>query len=297
MTDATLPAEAPFTAADLTEADVDALSAFLEARLRELQDCHDAGSPEARAARALRTAADAQLDDLRLPFRYDDGEPERIQEKARAWNRVIFTVWAWQGTEGYDEGRWRLVSHATTSARDSEFDPTTHVLNSPAYAEWKRRAGQEGDAMREEFLGREIRRPDEADEAPLSWRATKVVVYASVLANNGLPRTPQNENLWRGTAADARSVLATGESIRREILASRGRHIHQALTLGSTWAEAAEALGRTPDEMRAELRYYADEHPDLYHGADQRVPVAALIELGDHQPVTAKQGDKGMAPR
>lgn len=256
MTDVPLPAQASFTSADLTEADVDALAAFLDARVRELHDRHGAAG-----ARALQSAAGVQLDELRLPFRYDDAEPERLKEKAHAWNHVIFTVWAWQGTEGYDEDRWRLVPYPT--AQDTEFDPTTHVLNSPGYAEWKKRAGEEGDAMREEFLRREIRRPEEADEAPLSWRAEKVAVYASVLANNSLPRTGQYENVWRGTAADARSVLATGESIRREILAGRGRHIHEALTLGSTWAEVAQALGRTPDEVRAELRYYADEHPDL----------------------------------
>ena len=251
MTDAPPPTEASFTAADLTEADVDALAAFLDARVRELQ---------------------------------------RLQEKARAGNHVIFTVGAWQGTKGYDEDRWRLVSY--TTAQDAAFDPTAHVLNGPGYAEWKKHTGQEGDAMREEFLGRESRRPDEADEAPLAWRARKVTVCASVLANNGLPRTPLNEKLWCGTAADARSVLATGESIRREILAARGRHIHEALTLGSTWAEVAEALGRAPDEVRAELRYYADEHPDLYHGADQRVPVTVLLALGDHQAVPAKRGDR-----
>ncbi|MFI1205612.1 hypothetical protein ACH4VR_40360 [Streptomyces sp. NPDC020883] len=281
MTDAPLPAGASFTAADITEADVDALAAFLEAQVCELQDRH--------AARALQSAAGAQIDELRRPFHYDDGEPERLREKARAWNHVIFTVWAWHGAKGYDEDRWRLVSDA--QAQDASFDPTAYICNGPGYAEWKKRAGQEADELREKFLGREIRRPDEADEAPLSWRATKMTVHASVLANNGLPRTPRNEKLWRGTAADARSVLAMGESIRREILVVRGRHIHEALMLGTTWAEVAEALDRTPDEVRAELRYYADEQPELYHGADRRMTVSALIGLGDHQAVRAGRGD------
>lgn len=288
MADAPLPAEASFTAADLTEADVDALAAFVDARVRELGDGQ--GSAGALAARALQSAAGVRLDELRLPFRYDDAEPERLKEKSDAWNHLIFMVWAWHGTEGYDEDRWRLVRHVP--AADAEFDPTTYVLNTPGFAAWKRRAGERGDALREEFLRREIRRPEEADEAPLSWRAEKVAVYASVLANNDLPRTGRYENVWRGTAADARSVLAAGESIRREILAGCGRHIHEALTLGSTWAEVAEALGRTTDEVRAELRYYAAEHPGLYHGADVRVPVAALLELGDHQPVATGQGDR-----
>jgi hypothetical protein len=288
MTDAPLPAEAPFTAADLTEADVDALAAFLGARIRELGD--DPGAAGALAARALQSATGVQLDALRLPFRYDDGEPERLKEKADAWNHVIFTVWAWHGTDGYDEDRWRLIRQSPTG--DGEFDPATHVLNGPGFAQWKKRAGERGDALREEFLRGAIRCPEEADAAPLAWRAEKVAVYASVLANNDLPHTGHYSQIWRGTDADARSVLATGESIRREILAGRGRHIHEALTLGSTWAEVAEALGRTPDEVRAELRYYADEHPDLYHGADVRVPVTALIELGDHQPLPAGRGQR-----
>ncbi|WP_406190466.1 MULTISPECIES: hypothetical protein [unclassified Streptomyces] len=286
MTDAPVPAEATFTAADLTEADVDALTAFLTARVRELGDGQ--GAAGVLAGRALQSAVGVQLDELRLPFRYDDAGPERLKEKADAWNHVIFTVWAWQGTEGYDEDRWRLVCHSP--AEDDA--PVTQVLNSPGYAEWKKRAGERGDALREEFLRRELRRPTEADAAPLAWRAEKVAVYASVLANNDLPRDGIYANVWRGTAADACSVLAAGESMRREILAGRGRHIHEAITLGSTWAQVAEALGRTPPEVRAELRYYADEYPGLYHGADVRVPVAELLELGDHQPLPAGRGEQ-----
>ncbi|MEK8175016.1 hypothetical protein NKH77_55935 [Streptomyces sp. M19] len=111
MFEIALPADAPFTAADLTAADVDALGAFLDARLRDLVTRHEPDSGEARAALALKVAADAQLDELRLPFRYDDATPERLKEKAYAWNSVIHAVWQWQGTDGYDEDRWRLVGY------------------------------------------------------------------------------------------------------------------------------------------------------------------------------------------
>ena len=292
MFEIALPADATFTVDDLTAADVDALAAFLEARLQDLITRYEPDSPETRAALALKVAADAQLDELRLPFRYDDGSSERLKEKATAWNSVIHTVWQWQGTAGYDEDRWRLVGYPAPEKKakaDAPFDPAAHVLGSEGFAEWKERAGREGDALREEFLSRAIRRPEEADEAPLSWRADKVVVYGSVLAHNGVPRTPENENLWRGTAADALSVLAAGESIRRTILAGRARHIHQGLMLGTTWSEIAEALGRTTDQVRAELRYWADEHPDLYYRADRRVPVAALLDLGDDETVPAPE--------
>jgi hypothetical protein len=68
--------------------------------------------------------------------------------------------------------------------------------------------------------------------------------------------------------------------------ARAGRPLRQGRS--ATWAEVADALGRTPDEVRAELRYYAEEQPDLYHGADRPMTVSALIELGDHQPVPTK---------
>lgn len=259
--------------------------------MREVCDRHGTESFEGRAALGLKVAADVQFDELRLPFRYDDGEPERLREKADAWNRAVCTVAAaWKGTEGYDEDRWRLVSQMTADAGNTGFDPAAHVLNHPGSAEWKRKAGQEADAMRDEFLGRQIRRPEEADGAPLSWRAEKVTWHASLLSNVALSRTSRHfADIRRGTADDALSVLATGESIRRELLAVRGRHIHESLVLGATWTQTAEVLGRTPEQLRAELRYYAGEHPDLYHGADQRVPVSALLELGDDETVPAPE--------
>jgi hypothetical protein len=87
-------------------------------------------------------------------------------------------------------------------------------------------------------------------------------------------------------------VLAAGKFIRREILAGQAHHIHQALTLDATWTKVAEALDRTPDQVRAELRYWADEHPDLNHGADQRVPVAALLNLADDEMAPADKEDQ-----
>ncbi|MFI6063175.1 hypothetical protein [Streptomyces sp. NPDC051286] len=117
-------------------------------------------------------------------------------------------------------------------------------------------------------------------------------MHSSVLANARLPRTGQFAGIWRGTAADAHCVLAVGESIRHEIQAGRGRHIHEALTLGATWTETADALGRTPNEVRDELRNYADEQPDLYPGADRRVTVTALIDLGDDKRAPTAQADR-----
>jgi hypothetical protein len=110
------PPQADFHADALTEADVDALKAFLDARMKELADRYPADSNEARTARALASAAGAQIDELRLPFRYDDGEPERLKEKLRAWNYLMFTLWPWLGTEGYETERWRLIEHTNADA-------------------------------------------------------------------------------------------------------------------------------------------------------------------------------------
>ncbi len=292
-----IPEDRAFTVDQLTPQDYAAVCAFLADRLRELV----AGGQEA-AARVIDEAASLRTDTLGPNFQWEADYPHEpvpdnwLTERLSAWNQLVILLWAgWHDADGYDHGRWRLVSSTAPQKKKEEagaeapFDPAAHVLGSEGFAEWKERAGREGDALREEFLSRAIRRPEEADEAPLSWRADKVVVYGSVLAHSGLPHTPENENLWRGTAADALSVLAAGESIRRTILAGRAQHIHQGLMLGTTWSEIAEALGRTTDQVRAELRYWADENPDLYYRADRRVPVAALLDLGDDETVPAPQ--------
>ncbi|WP_051701380.1 hypothetical protein [Streptomyces sp. NRRL F-6628] len=293
-----IPEDRTFTVDQLTPQDYAAVCAFLADRLRELV----VGGQEA-AARVIDEAVSLRTDTLGPNFQWEADYPHEpvpdnwLTERLSDWNQLVILLWAgWHDADGYDQDRWRLVSSPVPqkekAGADAPSDPAAHVLNSEGYAEWKERAGREGDALREEFLSRAIRRPEEADEAPLSWRSDKVVVYGSVLAHNGVPRTPANENLWRGTAADALSVLAAGESIRRTILTGRAKHIHQGLMLGTTWSEIAEALGRTPDQVRAELRYWADENSDLYYGADKRVPVAALLDLGDDETVPAREEDR-----
>ncbi len=156
----------------------------------------------------------------------------------------------------------------------------------PSAAAWRARASRDGNALHEAFLSRkDVLRPDQADDTPLSWRADRIMVYAGALNNHALPPEGRWGEMWRGSADDALSVLATGESLCRELLAGRGQRIHQALTLGATWTEVGEALACTPDEARAVLRAYAEENPDLYHAADQRTPVPGLIALGDDERI------------
>ncbi|WP_331719401.1 hypothetical protein [Streptomyces sp. NBC_01187] len=114
------PNWAPFHATELTEADVKAVKAFLDARVRELRGRHHFGSDESRMARALTLASGVLIDELGLHFQ--DDEPETLDERKRAWNRVIFTVWPWEGHDDFDPQRWRLVrhrdvEHAHTQAR------------------------------------------------------------------------------------------------------------------------------------------------------------------------------------
>ncbi|MFD6245037.1 hypothetical protein, partial [Streptomyces roseolus] len=63
---------------------------------------------------------------------------------------VEAAAWAgWHDADGYDQDRWRLVSSPVPqkekAGADAPFDPAAHVLNSEGYAEWKERAGREGD--------------------------------------------------------------------------------------------------------------------------------------------------------
>ncbi|WP_144440770.1 hypothetical protein [Streptomyces roseifaciens] len=110
------PARASFYGADLTKGDVDALEEFFAARVTLLAEQRSPGSGEARMACALELSVGILIDELSLWF--DDGEPATLTERMRAWNRVVFSAWPSQGTAGYDEDRWQLLSHANADAAE-----------------------------------------------------------------------------------------------------------------------------------------------------------------------------------
>lgn len=117
-------------------------------------------------------------------------------------------------------------------------------------------------------------------------------------------RLPEDfpHDVERGDAGDALAALALGESIRRQIESERGSRVHDAMTLGATWAQVAAALDITPDEARALLRAWADGQHHLYQGDVERglarplgmdttlhAAVLALCELGDEETVAGER--------
>lgn len=101
------PASAPFYADGLTKNDAKALKSFLAKVTTDMAQQYSVGTDTHRAARALDIAVGAQIDDLNLYF--DDDEPETLASRMRAWNRLVFSIWPWEGAEGFDAHRWRLV--------------------------------------------------------------------------------------------------------------------------------------------------------------------------------------------
>ncbi|MFE3163385.1 hypothetical protein [Streptomyces sp. NPDC059224] len=108
------PRPAPFNADELKPEHAKAIGAFLDERVKELRAKHPAGSPEDRAARTLKEAVGVHLDALNECF--EDEEPETLQARKTSWNRLVFMVWHWEGTEGYDAYQWRLVRHLDADA-------------------------------------------------------------------------------------------------------------------------------------------------------------------------------------
>jgi hypothetical protein len=103
------PRPAPFNADELTPDHVTALSEFLAARILELRGQDPANSAMDRAVRSLHVSAGALIDQLNGWF--EDEESETLRGRMHAWNRAVFAVWPWEGTDGYDAFRWRLVKH------------------------------------------------------------------------------------------------------------------------------------------------------------------------------------------
>ncbi|MDX3025388.1 hypothetical protein [Streptomyces acidiscabies] len=133
------PNYAPFYAGDLTKEDLSALRAFFEARVKELADEHPVGSNEARAARALEMSVGVQIDELGLWF--EDEEPETLTNRMSAWNHLVFSVWPWEGVEGFDATRWRLIRHRDL---DSDLSAARHRVQQLEARAEKRRAELDG---------------------------------------------------------------------------------------------------------------------------------------------------------
>lgn len=103
------PRPAPFNADDLTAEHAKDLGGYLNEAARHLSRQHPKGSVEERAARTLKEAVGIHLDALNECF--EDEEPETLQARKAAWNRLMFIVRPWEGMPYFDAYRWRLVLH------------------------------------------------------------------------------------------------------------------------------------------------------------------------------------------
>ena len=152
----------------------------------------------------------------------------------------------------------------------------------------------------EQWQNRTVRHPDDVPaRTPLSWQVEKQQQAAERLSNLLLPQDFPHP-VERGTADDALTQLALGESIRRTAERFRALDVRQALDLGATWAQIGAALDIAPDDARQLLRAWAEGQRRLYEryqaeghqwpiglDAEQYTAVLALCELGDDQPAPA----------
>ncbi|WP_138957276.1 hypothetical protein [Streptomyces sp. YIM 121038] len=98
----------PYTA-DITRADVDALDAFMTARLHELRLAHRNDPEVCRVTHGLGAAINRQLFELRRDFA-DDGTAEALEARMGHWNELCRLTAGWRDTEGYDVDRWQQVA-------------------------------------------------------------------------------------------------------------------------------------------------------------------------------------------
>lgn len=103
------PRAAPFNADDLKQSDAESIKLFLDARIREVREEHAVGDREMRVVDALENSVGPLIEQLSKWFEND--EAETLRGRMLAWNRVVLAVWPWEGTEGYDARRWRVVKH------------------------------------------------------------------------------------------------------------------------------------------------------------------------------------------
>ncbi|MFJ9818620.1 hypothetical protein ACIRU3_25845 [Streptomyces sp. NPDC101151] len=145
-----------------------------------------------------------------------------------------------------------------------------------------------------------VRRPgDVPATTPLAWHVEKLTEHSDRLMNNALPANFKYA-VQRGDAGDALAALALRESMHRDIEAQRGSRVREAIELGATWNQVADALDVTPGEARALLRDWAIGQHQLHQGdidngrtaplglsAERHAAVVALTELRDDQAASA----------
>ncbi|MET8816428.1 hypothetical protein ABZW47_31060 [Streptomyces sp. NPDC004549] len=107
----TLPLYSKLTVADLTLADVEAMAAFVSERVRRALAAQHFESDEWRAALALRSLLNRQVDNTRTVFTPPTCTRELLRARLRQWNSLAGIAETWADCEGYDRDRWNRVHH------------------------------------------------------------------------------------------------------------------------------------------------------------------------------------------
>ncbi|MFJ4674088.1 hypothetical protein [Kitasatospora purpeofusca] len=122
-TRATPPAEPLHYVVDLTLADLDAIHGFIQERITPLVTGHPTGSPEYRAALALRNLVATLLGNANFYLKNvptNDDDLRYVFELRETWRYLVSTASQWSDEPGFDRTRWhevRDISPADAAAR------------------------------------------------------------------------------------------------------------------------------------------------------------------------------------
>ncbi|WP_327713231.1 hypothetical protein OG912_38580 (plasmid) [Streptomyces sp. NBC_00464] len=101
---------------DITWSDVEAIERFVGERIHLQVEQYPAESPEGRTARALGALVSDSVLDASLALEVD--EPAITDDKLQlqhqlkeAWRRLVMASRCWQTDRGYQNDRWRTVTH------------------------------------------------------------------------------------------------------------------------------------------------------------------------------------------
>ncbi|AXU16826.1 hypothetical protein [Streptomyces clavuligerus] len=110
MTHTTSRLPARLTAEDLTLADVDALVAFLDTRIRAAMAGHHSESDTWKAVLATQLVLKRFAKETREAYGRTDRSPQTEQDRFRRWNLLATLALGWKDDVGFDL-RWRIVAH------------------------------------------------------------------------------------------------------------------------------------------------------------------------------------------
>lgn len=110
---------------DISAADVDALAAFLDDRLKALATRHRGQPEEQRATLGLVNVTHHLMSSLRHHLEQRSARPgeaaaealDRRLDVQRDWNLLCEAVSPWRDAEGYDTARWHHLQHLDAAAR------------------------------------------------------------------------------------------------------------------------------------------------------------------------------------